>query len=177
MTYRLLATTLFVSALALPIGAHAETSSSSAPKMKTVTTLVGYEETMLGNIIIEGSGYDETQIPEEIDPASAFDILDKDGDMKISKTEMFEKSNQPKTTSRKGTKLVTRTGNPVRVDYYVHSNAPSTVRVEDLTPDGSMFEQMDMNKDMYITRDEFRFDIPAQGIAPAAGDSGEDMAQ
>lgn len=176
MTYRIFMTTLFVSALAMPAASYAETPSSP-PQMKTVTTLVGYEETMLGNIIIEGSGYDETQIPDEIDPASAFDMLDKDGDQKISKTEMFEDTQESRTTSPKGTKLVTRTGRPVRVDYYVHSNAPSMARVEDLTPDGTMFEQMDMNKDMYITRDEFRFDIKAEGIAPAAGDSGDDMAQ
>lgn len=169
MTNRLLTMTLLVSAMAVPVTAKAETST--APEMKTVTTLVGFEEKTIGNITIEGSGYDETQVPESIDPLSAFDMLDKNNDQKISKMEMFENSKPERTSSSKGTKLVTRTGRPVRVDYYVHSNAPSYVSVEDMTPDGTMFEQMDMNKDMYITRNEFKLEISGEAnVAPAAGD-------
>lgn len=172
--YTLMLTTLLGLSAFAAGSAQAETNTESSqnPQYKTVTTLVGYEEKTIGNIIIEGSGTDETQIPKNIDPASAFDLLDKDKDQMLSKMEMFGKT-PSRMTTKKRSNLVTKSGRPIKVDYYMRKNSPSTVRVEDLTQNGTMFEQMDMNKDQFISREEFRFDvadaIKEGDISPAAG--------
>ena len=143
----------------------AEGTDAANPKMRTITSIVGYEQKTIGTIQF-GEGIENPTADQ------AFQILDRNYDGKMTKAEMFQ-DNRGGYAKVGKTNIKTSSGQAAKVDFDVRQN-PERVVINDMTGNGTFFESLDSNKDGFVTREEFQQVgkvIPTTSdIEPAAGD-------